>query len=274
MAMTLSLSRQVLDTYLGWHAQVLHDLHESVPFLYDNTVGDGPYNAWVDPILTNEWQLFGWMNVAQMTKYGMPGVYTHGDFDTWSPGYLMFLAAMHNGISRLYETFGNGGADTEVRELDASESSRTWYRQDPPYRKVTWSQRNNNNYEQTGLLVSLAFTAQNRELLLRNFWAKSKRSIEKPKREGPAAYILPADEPHAGAQAELLRVLERQHIEISRTDRPLTVTVAAADAKPRTRPRTRRRAPAPRMRKLRRTRRTAPPRRRRPRPAPSPPAAT
>ena len=41
MAMTLALTRNVLDTYLGWHAQVLHDLHESVPFLYDNTVGDG-----------------------------------------------------------------------------------------------------------------------------------------------------------------------------------------------------------------------------------------
>ncbi len=228
MGLTLSLSRQVLDTYLGWHAQVLHDLHESVPFLYDNTVGDGPYNAWVDPILTNEWQLFGWMNVAQMTKYGMPGVYTHGDFDTWSPGYLMFLAAMHNGISRLYETFGNGGADTEVRELDPSESSRTWYRQDPPYRKVTWSQRNNNNYEQTGLLVSLAFTAQNRELLLRNFWAKSKRAVEKPKREGPAAYVLPADEPHAGAQAELIRVLQRQHVEITRADRAFTIAVPEA----------------------------------------------
>ena len=24
---------------------------------------------------------------------------------------LMFIAAMHNGVSRLYETFGNGGAD-------------------------------------------------------------------------------------------------------------------------------------------------------------------
>lgn len=42
MAMTLDLTRNVLDTYLDWHAQVLHDLHESVPFLYDNTVGMGP----------------------------------------------------------------------------------------------------------------------------------------------------------------------------------------------------------------------------------------
>jgi hypothetical protein len=228
MGMTLSLTRQVLDTYLGWHAQVLHDLHESVPFLYDNTVGDGPYNAWVDPILTNEWQLFGWTNVAQMTRLGMPGVYTHGDFDTWSPGYLMFLAAMHNGVSRLYETFGNAGADTETRELDPSDTARTWYRQDPPYRTVSWSQRNNNNYEQTGLLVSLAFVAENREQLLRNFWAKSKRSIEKPEREGPAAYVLPADDRRPGAQAELLRVLQRQHVEISRADRAFTVAVGKA----------------------------------------------
>jgi hypothetical protein len=231
MGLTLSLSRQVLDTYLGWHAQVLHDLHESVPFLYDNTVGDGPYNAWVDPILTNEWQLFGWTNVAEMGKFGMPGVFTHGDFDTWSPGYLMFLAAMHNGVSRLYETFGNGGADTENREIPPGEASRTWYRQDPPYRTVSWSQRNNNNYEETGLLVSLAFVAENREQLLRNFWAKSKRSIAKPEREGPAAYVLPADGRRPGAQAELLRVLQLQHVEISRADRAFTVTVPSA-AKP------------------------------------------
>jgi len=223
MGLTLSLSRQVLDTYIAWHAQVLHDLHESVPFLYDNTVGDGPYNAWVDPLLTNEWQLFGWTNVAQMTRLGMPGVFTHGDFDTWSPGYLMFMAAMHNGVSRLYETFGNGGADTETRELDPSETARTWYRQDPPYRTVSWSQRNNNNYEETGLLVSLAFVADNREQLLRGFWEKSKRSIAKPDREGPAAYVLPAADRRPGAQAELLRVLALQHVEISRADRPFTV---------------------------------------------------
>jgi hypothetical protein len=106
MAMTLDLTRNVLDTYLGWHAQVLHDLHESVPFLYDNTVGDGPYNAWVDPTLADEWAELGWNNVAQMQSLGMPGVFTHGDFDTWSPGYLMFLAGMHNGISRLYPRSG------------------------------------------------------------------------------------------------------------------------------------------------------------------------
>src|SRR6476619_3520583 len=60
MAMTLNLTRNVLNTYVDWKAQVLHDLHESGAFLYDNTIGDGPYNAWIDPILTNEWQMIGW----------------------------------------------------------------------------------------------------------------------------------------------------------------------------------------------------------------------
>src|SRR5579864_6793539 len=159
MGVTLKLTENVINAYMQWHPQVLHDLHESVPYLYDNTVGDGPYNAWIDPILADEWEMLGWNNVSEMTKFGMPGVFTHGNFDTWSPGYLMFIAATHNGISRLYETFGNGGADTEERTLRPNEYARTWFKQNPPLPKALWSQRNNNNYEQTGLLTSLHYFA-------------------------------------------------------------------------------------------------------------------
>jgi hypothetical protein len=231
MGLTLSLSRNVLDAYLGWHAQVLHDLHESVPFLYDNTVGDGPYNAWVDPILVGEWQQLGWDNVQQMTKLGMPGVFTHGDFDTWSPGYLMFLAAMHNGISRLYETFGNSGADTVERILDPSDYARAWYRPNPPLPRVRWSQRDNNNYEQTGLLTALNYFVDNEKYFLRNFYLKSKRAVEKPREAGPAAYVLPADDAHRDAQRRLLEVLQRQHVEVSRAGAAFTVQVPAPPAK-------------------------------------------
>lgn len=227
MGVTLKLTENVLNTYVGWKAQVLHDLHESVPYLYDNTAGDGPFNAWVDPILTDEWEILGWRNVADMTKLGMPGVFTHGDFDTWSPGYLMFIAAMHNGISRLYETYGNGGADTEEHTLDPSEYSRTWYRQDPPLPKVMWSQRDNNNYEETGLLTSLHFFSDNRRMFLKNFYLKAKRSVLKPTKEGPAAYIFPADDPRPGSQAELLAVLVKQGCEISRATSAFSVTVPA-----------------------------------------------
>jgi len=233
MGATLKLTENVLNAYMQWHPQVLHDLHESVPYLYDNTVGDGPYNAWIDPILADEWQMIGWNNVSEMTKFGMPGVFTHGNFDTWSPGYLMFIAALHNGISRPYETFGNGGADTVERELRPDEYARTWYKQNPPLPKAKWSQRNNNNYEQTGLLTSLHYFAGNGRLFLRNFYLKSKRSILKAKTEGPAAYVLPADDPRPGAQADLLRVLQRQGVEISRATSSFTVTVPGKKTPPR-----------------------------------------
>ncbi len=226
MGLTLKLSQNVLDTYIGWKAQVLHDLHESGSFLYDNTIGDGPYNAWLDPILTNEWQMIGWNNVNEMTRWGMPGVYAFGNFDTWSPGYLMFMAATHNGISRLYETFGNGGnADTQDRTLSASETSRTWYRQNPPLAKVRWSLRNNNNYEMTGILLSENYIATNRVYFLRNFYDKSKRSVEKARTEGPAAYIFSAADPRLGSQAELLRVMQKQGVEISRATAPFTANL-------------------------------------------------
>jgi len=227
MGVTLKLTENVLNTFVAWKAQVLHDLHESVPYLYDNTVGDGPFNAWVDPILTNEWEMIGWRNVADMSRMGLPGVFTHGVFDTWSPGYLMFVAAMHNGISRLYETFGNGGADTVERTLEPEDYARTWYRQNPPLPKTLWSQRNNNNYEETGILTSLHYFQQNRALFLKNFYLKAKRSVTKPATEGPAAYVLPADDPRQGLQAELLRVLEKQKVEISRATAPFTVTLPA-----------------------------------------------
>ncbi len=227
MGMTLKLTENVLNTYVGFKAQVLHDLHESVAFLYDNTIGDGPYNSWIDPLLTNEWQMIGWNNVQEMTRMGMPGVFAHGNFDTWSPGYLMFIAATHNGVSRLYETFGNGGtAETVERQLSANETARTWYRQNPPITgRFKWSLRNNNNYEQTGVLVSLSYTANTKVQLLRNFYERSKRSIEKAKVEGPAAYVLPGNDPRLGTQADLIRVLQKQGVEISRATAEFSVTL-------------------------------------------------
>ena len=231
MGMTLKLTENVLGTYIDHKAQVLHDLHESVAYLYDNTIGDGPYNAWIDPILTNEWQMVGWHNVNEMTRLGMPGVFAFGTFDTWSPGYLMFIAATHNGISRLYETFGNGGnADTRERTLPPTQTSRTWYRQNPPLPKANWSLRNNNNYQQTGLLVSLGYFANNRRQFLWNFYEKSKRSILKATTEGPAAYVLPANDPRLGTQAELLRLLQKQRVEVSRAIGPFSVEVPVRPA--------------------------------------------
>src|SRR5690606_35625107 len=48
-----------------------------------------------------------------------------------------------------------------------------------------------------------------------------------PQHAGPAASVLPADEQRKGSQARLLKLLQLQHVELSRTTRPVTVQVPA-----------------------------------------------
>lgn len=111
IAMALQLSKIQMKTFLTWHPQVLHDLHESIPFLYIST-GTGPYNAWLDPLVVSEWQEMAYNEVQKMTAFGVPGVWTQGFYDGWAPNYMMFAEQGHNGIGRFYETFGGRGADT------------------------------------------------------------------------------------------------------------------------------------------------------------------
>ena len=127
MGMALALTRNQMATFLEYHPTVLHDLHESVPFLYTST-GTGPYNAWLDPMVIDEWQVLAYHEIEEMTKRGVPGVWTHGFYDGWAPNYMFYVANGHNSIGRFYETFGNGGADTQDRVLarnpDATGSAR------------------------------------------------------------------------------------------------------------------------------------------------------
>ncbi len=53
----------------------MHDLHESADYLYTST-GAGPYNTAVDPVQTDEWWMVAKYKVSEMTKRGVPGVWT------------------------------------------------------------------------------------------------------------------------------------------------------------------------------------------------------
>src|SRR5215813_9776757 len=159
LAMGLKLSQVMMQNFLHWHPQVLHDLHESVPYLYVST-GTGPYNAWLDPIVVNEWQRMAYYEVEQLTQRGVPGVWTHGFYDGWAPNYMFYIANGHNSIGRFYETFGNLFPETEERTLTSSSTSRSWYRPNPPLPKVKWSLRNNINMQQSGLILALDYMSQ------------------------------------------------------------------------------------------------------------------
>ncbi len=223
MSMSLALSRNMMRTFLDWHPQVLHDLHESVPFLYTST-GMGPYNAWLDPIVINEWQSLAYYEVGEMTKRGVPGVWTHGFYDGWAANYMFYVANGHNSIGRFYETYGGRGADTLDREVPASSTTRTWFRPNPPLAKVKWSIRNNINLQQSAILLAMNKVANERGKFLENFYAKSKRSIAKAANEGPAAWVIPGDDPRPVECAELANLMQAQGVEVHRLEQPFEYT--------------------------------------------------
>lgn len=220
LGVTLALSRNMLRTYLDFHPTVMHDLHESVPYLYIMT-GTGPYNAWLDPIVISEWQEMAYHEIEEMTKRGVIGVWTHGFYDGWAPNYLLSIANNHNSIGRFYETFGNGGADTRVRTLRPPDTSREWFRPNPPLPKVKWSARDNINMQESAILFGMNNVATNGQKFLNNFYLKSKRAVAKARAEGPAAWVFPADDPRPAERASLLRLFELQGIEVHRTEKEI-----------------------------------------------------
>ncbi len=219
LGLALDLSRHLINNFLEWHPQVLHDLHESASHLYVST-GTGPYNAWLDPIVVDEWHMIAYQEVNEMTRMGVPGVWTHAFYDGWAPNYGFYAANGHNAIGRFYETQGAGDGSTRVI---STRGDRAWYRPNPPLKRTLWSLRNNVNLQGSGLQIAIHYVAANREKFMENFYLKSKRSVAKAHNEGPAAYVFPGDDPRPGQVKRLLTLLQRQGVEIHRADAAIEV---------------------------------------------------
>jgi Zinc carboxypeptidase len=312
--------RAIADWYFTAHPPIIHDLHESLPLMYTYS-GAAPQNPNLDPILFAELPFFSNFELAQMTKWGMPGVYTHGFMDGWSPGYLGSIAYNHNGMMRMYETqagrenapAGRGTAASAGREnapagrgtsastgrgtqastpaasgqnaspanppatstapasrregaptqggrgrgargntgvvaTAAPEGSeapaaggrgpgpaaptgrgggqpREWYRgiPIPPGTTDNWSRRNNANYMQTGVLSGLQLTAMLPNLVLENFYQKTRNAIESGKNDAPFGFVIPVQRDMTRA-AELVNILRVQRIEVGRATREIKVS--------------------------------------------------
>ncbi len=218
-------TRNEAHTFYEWHPVVVQDNHESIPFLYVMS-GTGPYNDTYHPSVTSEWNMISWWEVTRMTSYGMPGVWTHGFWDGWAPNYLFSIANNHNALGRFYEIFGNAIGNTMERDLSESRftpKEKTWFMPIPPYKKVTWSMRNNNNYQQTADLLAFYLVANNKEFFLRNFWKRGKEAYEKGMNEAPYAYIIPAEQKDPLDTAYLINILLRQRIEVHQSTAPIEV---------------------------------------------------
>ena len=283
--------RAIADWYFTAHPPIIHDLHESLTLLYTFS-GAAPQNPNLDPLLFAELPFFSNWEMAQMTKWGMPGVYTHAFMDGWSPGYLGSIAYNHNGMMRMYETQsgrdggpgpaaggrgagggrgrggdaapgrgGRGGADAAAQGRGGRGAGagaegatppgrgggggqragggggqrgggaptgrgggqdREWYRgiPVPPGMPANFTRRNNTNYMQTAVLSALQLTSMFPNLVVENFYVKTRNSIAAGNDAPPHAYVIPVQRDMT-KPAELVRILRVQGIEVGTANAPI-----------------------------------------------------
>jgi len=232
IVMSQVLTQTMMKAFFAWHPTVLHDLHESVPFLYTST-GTGPYNRELDPIVISEWNELAFQEITALTSRGLPGVWTHDFYDGWTPNYMFWVANGHNSIGRFYETYTSRGADCHTVKLPDRQTSVEWFRPNPPLNGVRWCIRNNINYQQSALLIALNYMARNGHRYLDQFYRKGVRAVERGHaKDGPNAFLIPASQARPVEAANLVNLLRFHGIEVRRADQPFKAggaDIAAGD---------------------------------------------
>ena len=233
--------RALVDWYFTAHPPIMHDLHEALPLLYTYS-GGPPQNPNLDPILFAELPFFSNFELEQMTKYGMPGVYTHAFMDGWSPGYLGSVAYNHNGMMRMYETQSGrenaqaapppaavptgGGRAAAPPSGRGGGQPREWYRglPVPAGALANFSRRNNTNYMETGVLSGLQLTAMFPNMVIENFYKKTQHAIDAARTDAPYGYVIPAGAKDMTRAVTLVNILRTQRIEIGQATSEVKVS--------------------------------------------------
>jgi hypothetical protein len=213
MVLSQKLTQNVMKGFLHWKPVVFHDLHESVPFLYTST-GTGPYNEEFDPIVIQEWHTLAYQEITELTRRGLPGVWTHGFYDGWAPNYMLAIGNLHNSIGRFYETYTSTGTECQTVKLSANQTERRWDRPNPPVNGVKWCMRSNINYQQSGVMIALKYVADNARTFLDNYLAKAERMVRKGQTSAPYAFVIPRDQRRAAEAADLVNLFRAHGSEV------------------------------------------------------------
>ena len=221
MGQFLQLTKHVTQSVLDWHPTILHDLHEAQTYLYAST-GTGPYNEEIDPITIDEWWMLAENDVMEMTKRGVPGVWTYGFYDGWTPNYLFFIAHTHNELGRFYEV-QSYGPDNYVVKPRATTTSREWFRPNPPLDSINWGPRNNTNIQESAILFAMSDVAKNKETFLDNYWRKNMRAVDKGKTGPVYGWVIPARQYRKANAADAVNDLRAQGLEVQTANSAFTV---------------------------------------------------
>jgi hypothetical protein len=187
--------------FLEWHPQILADHHgETKEYFFPPPAL--PINPNLPSKTTIKWmQIFAEANAAAFDQYGW-SYFVREMFDLFYPGYWDTWSSLHGATGMTYET--DGGGPLGYR----------WYRDDG----TVLTLRDGITKHFTASLSTVLTAAANRESRLRDYRDFFESSI---KGSQWRSYLIPNTNPPA--TAELCALLQRQGIEVARTNREMSI---------------------------------------------------
>lgn len=223
-------TRVMEHAWRQWEPQIIHVHHQSSPF---------PTRIWVPPfaepiathapyLISRELNTIG-MAIAQgLEERGMVGATHMGTgFDAWYAGYIDYTPIFKNIAAFWTETALAGLANTREYKIDAFPRDYRDLRPQAlyasPWPPGKWTLRDAVDYMYVASLSVLDYAARYKENVLLNRYRAGKWQIEKHRKEGPFAYLIPQEQRDKATAVEMLRRLAFGGVRVGTLTAPLTV---------------------------------------------------
>lgn len=215
-----------------WRPQVLVDHHQMGSRgarFFCPPYGD-PLNKAVDPLVWRGAALFGNAMAFELEGAGKTGVAHDAYFQGWWQGGLSRAPWWHHGIGILTESASPALASPlqlDEAELEASGGIPTMgaptARMQSVWEGGTWRVRDVCDYQRIATYATLRLASQRREEILMNTYRMAQRAMERMAKEGPAGYVMPAQQRDPAARDRLVDMLQLNGIEVRRLSVPMTI---------------------------------------------------
>jgi len=206
-----------------WYSQ-----HQVAPF---------PARIWVppfaDPVSSNISPYMRiWTNaigtniMTRMETEGKPGAIAQARFDNWYAGFLDYIHVFRNTISFFTETAHDSATPKTWKVSDfpkAQQDLKAQIMYPHPWQGGEWHLKNSVDYMLTASMSVLETAQKYRETLLFNRYQAGRDMIAAAAKDGPGAYVIPADQTDVPEAASLAQLMIAHGLDVMQTSAPTAI---------------------------------------------------